>query len=140
LLVRATGATGATDPTGATGPTGASDPLTAIGGNGADPRFIAGSGTTVGATGTSAGGRHHHGHTGGHGLDHHANGGQLATDLTNFGNVISSLTQGGAKQGSGSGSTTNTVLPGIGAPDHQDHGGNQGLKDLFGNHNPSGTG
>ncbi|MDI9849798.1 hypothetical protein QM467_17265 [Rhodoblastus sp. 17X3] len=67
-----------------------------------------------------------------------AAGEQLTTDLTNFGNLVSSLKHGANAPGHGAGSQTNpeTTGGGIGASANLDNGGKLELKDLLANNTP----
>jgi len=109
--------------------TGASDPLTApikssnlLGGSG--QTFLHGGGTTD-QTGGSVGSTES-------GLENLVGGGsQLTTDLTNFGNVISSLSQGSSDPSQGSGSQTTPEALGIGVVGQLDNSGKPEFKDLL---------
>jgi len=126
LRISATGATGG-DPPGATG---WNDPLTSpiqqhhvFGGWEGQTKFLHGDGTTD-APGTGTGS--------GDGFEQLlAGGGQLATDLTNFGNLVRSLNQAGNDPSHGSGSQTTPETSGIGAAGQLDNSGKPEFKDLL---------
>jgi len=86
--------------------------------------FLHGSGTTHVATEAAAG-------SGGSIENLVAGGGHLATDLTNFGNLVSPLTKGTDDPSQGSGSQTTPETFGIGALAHLDDSGKPESKDLL---------
>ncbi len=95
------------------------------GGSGVGQTFLQGTGHTDHTGSGSSGGSEN-------GLANLAGGGgQLTTDLTNFGNVISSVSQGINDPGQGSGSQTTPETLGIGAVGQLDEGGKPQLKDLL---------
>jgi hypothetical protein len=119
-----------------TGATGGDQRTAWIGSQSADPRFIAAGAT--GETGKANGSSGHQGDNNNLGLDRHASGGQLATDLTNFSNPVAALNRG-HDQGAGSVSTTDPVVAGVGyGVGRQD--GSRGSSDVFRNDDTSSHG
>ncbi len=57
--------------------------------------------------------------------------GQLMTDLTNIGNLVGGLNQGGTSQGVGSGDPTLPNVAGVGGLGNLDNGGKPEFKDLM---------
>jgi hypothetical protein len=140
-----TGAAGSTgghgSPGGPTGTSGANDPQTvAINpGNVLDQtagqtKFVYGTGGADGVSGTVSGGQNSLGQDGNLGVAKLLGaGGQLSTDLTNFGNLVGSLNPGGDGSSFGSAAQPTPQIAGIGAAGNLDSGGRPELKDLLTN-------
>jgi len=96
--------------------------------------FLYGAGSADGVSGAVSGAQDSLGHGGALGIAKlFDGGGQLSTDLTNFGNLVASLNPAGGGSSPGAAAEPTPHASGIGAVGNFDNGGRPEFKDLLSN-------